>query len=212
VTSLTVALTGQVLLHGPLDLCGPGDRVRELIGEADLAAVNLEATVATEGAWPTKTKTLHPANPDGIASNNHAFDLAPPGLAQTRVVAEGAGLHLVGRGENRDEAARPVDVELRKVRGGDVERALVAAAVKGEIDHMGGRDRRELEALHARQGLSRRPAGPRRSGQRRPTLPGMPLSRTAEAILRIFVQEVLARALSTTSIGGAGEAASSDAG
>jgi hypothetical protein len=40
----------------------------------------------------------------------------------------------------------------------------------------------------------------------------MPLSRTAEAILRIFVQEVLARALSTTSIGGAGKAASSDAG
>jgi hypothetical protein len=68
VTSLTIALTGQALLHGPLDLCGPGDRVRELIGEADLATVNLEATVATEGAWPTKTKTLHPANPDGIAS------------------------------------------------------------------------------------------------------------------------------------------------
>ena len=118
-TSLTVALTGQALLHGPLALSGPGDRVRDLIGEADVAVANLEATVATEGAWPTKTKTLHLTNPEGIASlralgfrvlthaNNHAFDLGPPGLVQTRIVAEGAGLHLVGSGANRDRAARP---------------------------------------------------------------------------------------------------------
>ena len=65
---LTVAVTGQILIHGPLDLSGEGQReVREFLN-ADVAFGNLEATVETTGAWPTKTKTLQLASPEALGS------------------------------------------------------------------------------------------------------------------------------------------------
>ncbi|MGK9054438.1 CapA family protein [Neorhizobium petrolearium] len=119
---LTVAVTGQILIHGPLDLSGEGQRkVRDFL-KADVAFGNLEATVETAGSWPTKTKTLHLASPEALASvrelgfhalthaNNHAFDLGPPGIAATHAAAEAAGLKLAGSGANIDEAAAPVVV------------------------------------------------------------------------------------------------------
>ena len=120
--SLTVAVTGQILMHGPLDLSGEGQRqVRDFL-KADVVFGNLEGTVETTGSWPTKTKTMHLASPDALASvrelgfhavthaNNHAFDLGPPGIAATRAAAERAGLKLAGSGANIDEAAAPVIV------------------------------------------------------------------------------------------------------
>ncbi|MGK6313519.1 CapA family protein [Neorhizobium sp. DT-125] len=123
---LTVAVTGQILIHGPLDLSGEGQReVRDFL-KADIAFGNLEATVEPTGdaggAWPTKTKTLHLASPEALASvrelgfdavthaNNHAFDLGPPGIAATRAAAEAAGLKLAGSGADIDEAAAPAVV------------------------------------------------------------------------------------------------------
>lgn len=119
---LTVAVTGQILIHGPLDLCGEGQaEVRDFL-EADVAFGNLEATVETAGAWPTKTKTLHLASPDALVSvrelgfhavthaNNHAFDLGPPGIASTRAAVEAAGLVLAGSGSDIERAAAPVIV------------------------------------------------------------------------------------------------------
>jgi poly-gamma-glutamate synthesis protein (capsule biosynthesis protein) len=119
-TSIAIAVTGQALLHNALDLAAPGaERVRDMLGRADAALANLEATVETEGAWPTKTRTLHLTTSDGIASlralgldvlthaNNHAFDLGPPGIARTRAAAEAAGFRLVGSGMDRNQAARP---------------------------------------------------------------------------------------------------------
>jgi poly-gamma-glutamate synthesis protein (capsule biosynthesis protein) len=118
--SLTVAVTGQILIHDPLDLSGEGQRaVREFLKTADIVFGNLEATVETAGAWPTKTKTLHLASPDAIASirdlgfhavthaNNHAFDLGPPGIASTRAAVEHAGLKITGSGANIAEASSP---------------------------------------------------------------------------------------------------------
>lgn len=120
--SLTVAVTGQILMHGPLDLSGEGQRqVRDFL-KAHVVFGNLEGTVETTGSWPTKTKTMHLASPDALASvrelgfhavthaNNHAFDLGPPGIAATRAAAERAGLKLAGSGANIDEAAAPVIV------------------------------------------------------------------------------------------------------
>ncbi len=119
---LTVAVTGQILIHGPLDLCGEGQaEVRDFL-EADVAFGNLEATVETAGAWPTKTKTLHLASADALVSvrelgfhavthaNNHAFDLGPPGIASTRAAVEAAGLKLAGSGSDIEQAAAPAIV------------------------------------------------------------------------------------------------------
>ncbi len=119
---LTVAVTGQILIHGPLDLCGEGQaEVRDFL-EADVAFGNLEATVETAGAWPTKTKTLHLASPEALVSvrelgfhavthaNNHAFDLGPPGIASTRAAVEMAGLKLAGSGLDIERAAAPAIV------------------------------------------------------------------------------------------------------
>lgn len=115
--SVTIALTGQCALHGPLDLSGSA-AVRDVL-KADVALANLEATVAVDGAWPTKTKTLHLASPDALGAladlgvsavthaNNHAFDLGPPGIAASRVAAEAAGLAFAGSGLSLEEAAAP---------------------------------------------------------------------------------------------------------
>jgi poly-gamma-glutamate capsule biosynthesis protein CapA/YwtB (metallophosphatase superfamily) len=119
-TSISIAAAGQALLHGALDLKAPGTRqISRLLKRTDAAFVNLEASLATEGAWPTKTKTLHLTSAEGIVSlkklgfdalthaNNHAFDLGPPGIACTRSAAEAIGLGLAGSGRNRNQAARP---------------------------------------------------------------------------------------------------------
>ncbi|WP_105428916.1 CapA family protein [Neorhizobium sp. T6_25] len=119
---LTVAVTGQILIHGPLDLHGEGQAEVQDFLEADVVFGNLEATVETAGAWPTKTKTLHLASPDALVSirelgfhavthaNNHAFDLGPPGIASTRAAVEMAGLKLAGSGLDIEQAAAPVIV------------------------------------------------------------------------------------------------------
>ncbi|AXV17855.1 hypothetical protein CYG48_18860 (plasmid) [Neorhizobium sp. SOG26] len=120
---LTVAVTGQILLHRPLDLSGHGQRVVMEFLKADVAFANLEATVEATGAWPTKAKTLHLASPDALVSvrelgfhavshaNNHSFDLGPPGIAATRSAAKAAGLKLTGSGSDIEEAAAPVVVQ-----------------------------------------------------------------------------------------------------
>lgn len=119
---ITVAVTGQILIHDLLDLSGEGQREVIDFLTADITFANLEATVETPGAWPTKTKTLHLVSPGVLASvrelgfralthaNNHAFDLGPPGITATHAAAGAAGLKLAGSGRNIDEAAAPVVV------------------------------------------------------------------------------------------------------
>jgi poly-gamma-glutamate capsule biosynthesis protein CapA/YwtB (metallophosphatase superfamily) len=119
----TIVATGQLLLHGPLDLEAPGcERLRGFLATADVALGNLEATVETAGAWPTKTKTLHLASADALHSlhalgfgvvthaNNHAFDLGPPGIASTRKAAAEAGLAFAGSGGDLESASAPAVV------------------------------------------------------------------------------------------------------
>ncbi len=115
--SFTLALSGQALLHGPLQ---PSEdcAVRELL-RADIALCNLEASVASDAGWPTKTKTLHLATPAALDSlralgfsslahaNNHAFDLGPPGILATHAAAKAAGLSIAGSGLCIAEAIRP---------------------------------------------------------------------------------------------------------
>jgi poly-gamma-glutamate capsule biosynthesis protein CapA/YwtB (metallophosphatase superfamily) len=125
----TIAATGQLLTHGPLDLASPGSqRLRAFLSEADCTVGNFEGTVETPGAWPTKTKTLHLATPEALRSirelgfdavthaNNHSFDLGPPGIASTKAAALGAGLAFTGSGLNIDEARAPAIVERHRKR------------------------------------------------------------------------------------------------
>lgn len=128
--SVTIALTGQCALHGPLDLAGSA-AVRDVL-TADVALANLEATVAVAGAWPTKTKTLHLASSDALGAladlgvsavthaNNHAFDLGPPGIAATREAASAAGLAFTGSGMNVDEAAAPARIGRVSILAADL--------------------------------------------------------------------------------------------
>jgi poly-gamma-glutamate capsule biosynthesis protein CapA/YwtB (metallophosphatase superfamily) len=115
--SFTLALSGQALLHGPLQQTDD-NAVRELL-RADIALCNLEASVASDAGWPTKTKTLHLATPAALDSlralgfnslahaNNHAFDLGPPGILATHAAAKAAGLSIAGSGLSIAEAIRP---------------------------------------------------------------------------------------------------------
>ena len=117
---VSIAATGQLLLHEPLDFTAPGSaRLKEFLDASDVAAANLEVTVEAPGAWPTKTKTLHLASPHALQSvrdlgfsvvshaNNHAFDLGPPGIAATHVAASAAGLQIVGSGSDLSAAFQP---------------------------------------------------------------------------------------------------------
>ena len=87
-TSISISVCGQALLHGALDVVSPvAAGVGDVLRTSDASLANLEATVAAVGAWPTKTKTLHLTDIWGIAScglsdsdvlthaNNHAFHL-----------------------------------------------------------------------------------------------------------------------------------------
>lgn len=125
----TIAATGQLLTHGPLDLASPGSqRLRAFLSEADCTIGNFEGTVETPGAWPTKTKTLHLAAPGALFSirdlgfdavthaNNHSFDLGPPGIANTKSAALAAGLAFAGSGMDIDEAAAPALVQRNRKR------------------------------------------------------------------------------------------------
>src|SRR5690349_21034917 len=117
--SATIAVTGQALLHGAIEVA-EAKAVAQLLRSSDAVLANLEATVETEGAWPTKTKTLHLTSPDGIASlaeigftalthaNNHGFDLGPPGIRRTRQIVEAHGLALAGSGADAEQAAAPM--------------------------------------------------------------------------------------------------------
>ncbi|NDA47376.1 MAG: CapA family protein [Alphaproteobacteria bacterium] len=117
---MKIAATGQLLVHQALDLSSPATRkLASFLHQADCAIANLEATIKAPGAWATKTKTLHLAEPAALMSlkqlgfgalahaNNHAFDLGPPGIVATHQAAQKAGLVLAGSGETSQEALRP---------------------------------------------------------------------------------------------------------
>lgn len=122
-SQISIAATGQALLHGAVDPSSAGyQAVRGFLAGADAALANFEAVLAVPGAWPTKTKTLHCAGPEALHSlramgfaaiahaNNHAFDLGPPGILATLAAAREAGIALVGSGEDSAAASRPAYV------------------------------------------------------------------------------------------------------
>jgi len=89
-----------------------------LLGDADLAVVNLETTVTDRGTPAPKPYTfrgpaqgltaLRSAGVDVVSiANNHGMDFGEVGLADTLGAARAAGLDLVGGGRDAAEAYRP---------------------------------------------------------------------------------------------------------
>lgn len=128
-TPVTVAAGGDV--HGEPPIAGvlsaggnPLEGVAPLLSAADLALVNLETAVGATGApEPGKTFTFQadPALLDRLVdagvdvvslANNHALDYGLEALRETITLAEQAGLHVVGAGEDAEEAYAPALVEV----------------------------------------------------------------------------------------------------
>lgn len=121
-TPFTLVLTGQSLIHHDVrQVSDDGfDAIKALIRRADIAFTNFETTIfGRYGGWPMKGSYFGCSSPvvldalkdvgfNALAlSNNHAFDLGPPGVLSTlEEVAARKFLHA-GIGVDATEAARP---------------------------------------------------------------------------------------------------------
>jgi poly-gamma-glutamate capsule biosynthesis protein CapA/YwtB (metallophosphatase superfamily) len=119
---MTIAVTGQSLIkHDIRDIDTDGfQAVQDLITDADFAFTNFESTIlGRHGGWPLKGSffgcsqpvvldTLRSIGFQGLSlSNNHAFDLGPPGVLSTLEEVDARGFLHAGAGRNRQDAARP---------------------------------------------------------------------------------------------------------
>ncbi len=125
---------GDVLLGGYYE-SAVGENVStafsgfSLMSDADIAMVNLENPVTTRGKKVPKPYNfrMHPrflrAISDGgidlvTIANNHVFDYGREGFFDTISYLDSAGIRHVGAGVNREEAHRPVVMEIRGKRIG----------------------------------------------------------------------------------------------
>ncbi len=125
---------GDLLLGGHYE-SAVGQRVStafsgfSLMSDADIAMVNLENPVTTRGKKVPKPYNfrMHPgflrAISDGgidlvTIANNHVFDYGREGFFDTISYLDSVGIRHVGAGVNREEAHRPVVMEIRGWRIG----------------------------------------------------------------------------------------------
>jgi len=119
--NFTVAVTGQSLIKHDVR---QNDRaafeaMQSLLQRADLAFTNFEGTIlGRHGGWPLKGSFFGSSDPvvlDALKtmgfgalslSNNHAFDLGPPGVLSTLEEVESRGFLHAGLGRNHTEAGR----------------------------------------------------------------------------------------------------------
>ncbi|MGV1009865.1 MAG: CapA family protein [Dermatophilaceae bacterium] len=125
---LTLAFGGDVHFDGELARLLDGDdglaELRPLLGDADVAVVNLETSITDRGAPEPKTyhfrtspkalSTLAKAGVD-VASmaNNHAVDYGPAGLADTLSAKASSPIPIVGVGRDAREAFAPAVVAAK---------------------------------------------------------------------------------------------------
>ncbi|WP_082979552.1 CapA family protein [Labrys sp. WJW] len=118
----TLALTGQSLIHH--DVRQVPDEgfaaIKSLIRRADIAFTNFETTIfGRHGGWPMKGSYFGCSAPvvlDALKdigfntlalSNNHAFDLGPPGILSTLEEVTARDFLHAGIGADLSEARRP---------------------------------------------------------------------------------------------------------
>ena len=135
-STVTIALAGDVHFEGPLRhrLADPTQALAALapmLAEADLAMINLETSIGTNGTPEPKKRWLFQAPPSALTAlaaagvdvvtmaNNHAKDFGDVGLAESLAAAADAEasdppLSVVGVGADITEAFAPA---IREVRG-----------------------------------------------------------------------------------------------
>jgi hypothetical protein len=138
-----MAMTGDVLLHEPLwqaaatygassgrryDFRPMFDRVRRVLGSADLALCHLETPVDLDNAalssypvfnvpWQIVPALRYAGYDACSTASNHSLDAGHEGIVETIRGLESAGLEHAGTGRSRTQARRPalIDVEGVKV-------------------------------------------------------------------------------------------------
>ena len=122
--AVTIAFGGDIHFAPPLEATlsrNPTtmlDGVKPLLAGADLAVVNLETSIGTDGDQQTKKFTFQappaafdPLSAAGIdvisMANNHALDFGQAGFAQTLTAITAKNAPVIGVGANETEAYRP---------------------------------------------------------------------------------------------------------
>ncbi len=130
--TITLAFGGDVNFDGPLAALverpdGLAD-LRQVLGGADLAIVNLETAITDRGSpeakiyhfrtTPQALVTVQRAGVDAVSmANNHAVDYGPDGLTDTLAAKASSPIPVIGIGRTADEAFTPA---VFPVRGVDV--------------------------------------------------------------------------------------------
>ena len=117
---ITLAFAGDIHAEGPSGaaLAAGLPSVRDLLSQADLTVVNLEAAVTERGTpapkqfvfrAPASTfGALREAGVDVVSmANNHGLDYGVEGVTDALAASRAAGLPVVGLGEDEDEAYAP---------------------------------------------------------------------------------------------------------
>ncbi|MDI5927784.1 CapA family protein [Rhizobium leguminosarum] len=118
----TLVLTGQSLIHHDVrQVTDEGfAAIKERVQQADIAFTNFETTVfGRHGGWPMKGSYFGCSKPEVLdalkdigfnalaLSNNHAFDLGPPGILSTLEEVAARGFLHAGIGVDATDARRP---------------------------------------------------------------------------------------------------------
>lgn len=162
---MRVVILGQAIIH---ERVAWSDSLRDLTAGADAVICNFEGCLPPAGAWPMKTKTMHPMHPEapgmlgelGIThlglANNHAWDFGHAGLLETRARTRAAGFAVAGAGRDGAEAWAPAlrnGVALIALDAGPTPSWAIAGRGPGvaslRLETTLGLPRREIEALAA---------------------------------------------------------------
>ncbi|HEY6739423.1 MAG TPA: CapA family protein [Actinopolymorphaceae bacterium] len=136
--AITVALAGDTMLGrkvaerigraGPRSLVAA--EVRDVVAGADLFLVNLECCISDRGSrWPAPGKPFHFRAPpaavetlrwlgvtDVTLANNHALDYGTDALTDTRRLLTGAGIRVIGAGDDHAQARAATSIEVAGLR------------------------------------------------------------------------------------------------
>lgn len=165
----TLAVTGQSLIkHDTRAVKSPEfDRIKALVQSADLAFTNFEGTIyGTHGGWPMKGFYFGSSKPEVLdaldeigfkalsLSNNHSFDLGPPGILSTLdEVGRRSFLHA-GIGRSKSEARGPASasfdgksIAMVAMDGGPGPDFMYAADAAGERSERPGVNRIRMSRI-----------------------------------------------------------------
>lgn len=134
--TVAIGLMGDVMLGrtvnekiGQTSFSYPWGSIRSLLKKNDLNLINLECALTTSTCETPKTFNFK-ANPDSVKTltegsitvtnlaNNHILDFSYPGMNETVMTLDAAGIRHVGAGNNLQEAQRPTIINIKGLKIG----------------------------------------------------------------------------------------------